>query len=119
VTLPKVDAMELIQTAKPFEDADCVFEVKYDGFRSLAYIENGTCKLVSRATYDDLARLTFPRLTATYGSQPLFRASTVLPASSALSRMSMHDRAVGYYGATTSTWNVPSTVCGLPSPPTT
>jgi len=29
-----------------------LFEVKYDGFRSLAYIENGTCKLVSRNEYD-------------------------------------------------------------------
>ena len=50
--LPKIDAMELIQTAKPFDDADWPFEVKYDGFRSLAYIENGTCTLVSRNEYD-------------------------------------------------------------------
>ena len=50
--LLKIDAMELIQTAKPFDDADWLFEVKYDGFRSLAYIENGTCKLVSRNEYD-------------------------------------------------------------------
>lgn len=26
--------------------------VKHDGLRSLAYIENGTCKLVSRKKYD-------------------------------------------------------------------
>lgn len=44
--------MELIQTAKPFDDADWLFDVKYDGFRSLAYIENGTSRLVSRKEYD-------------------------------------------------------------------
>lgn len=49
--LPKIDAMELIQTAKPFDDSDWLFEVKYDGFRSLTYFENGSCKLVSRADY--------------------------------------------------------------------
>jgi len=37
--LPKIDAMELIQTTKPFDDADWLFQVKYDGFRSLAYID--------------------------------------------------------------------------------
>jgi ATP-dependent DNA ligase len=42
--------MELIQTTKPFDDADRLFDVKYDGFRSLAYIENGTCRLVSPTT---------------------------------------------------------------------
>jgi len=31
--------MELIQTTKPFDDADWLFQVKYDGFRSLAYID--------------------------------------------------------------------------------
>src|SRR4029077_18618273 len=27
---------------------DWIFELKHDGFRSLAYFENGTCRLVSR-----------------------------------------------------------------------
>ena len=52
MTLPKIDAMELIQTTSPFDDPDWLFEVKYDGFRSLAYIENGNCKLVSRNEHD-------------------------------------------------------------------
>ena len=34
--LPKIDAMELIQTATPFDDADWLFEVKYDGFLAAA-----------------------------------------------------------------------------------
>jgi len=37
--LPKIDAMELIQTAKAVDDADWLFEVKNDGFRSPAYID--------------------------------------------------------------------------------
>jgi bifunctional non-homologous end joining protein LigD len=51
MTLPKIEPMVLIPTAKPFDDADWLFEVKYDGFRSLAYIENGTCKLATRNEY--------------------------------------------------------------------
>jgi bifunctional non-homologous end joining protein LigD len=37
----------LIQTA-PFNDPDWLFEVKFDGFRALAYVENGSCELISR-----------------------------------------------------------------------
>ena len=33
---------------KPFDDPNWVFEVKQDGFRALALIENGRCWLVSR-----------------------------------------------------------------------
>ena len=31
-----------------FDHPDWVFELKYDGFRALAYLRNGECKLVSR-----------------------------------------------------------------------
>jgi len=44
--------LELVQQPKPFNHPDWVFEVKHDGFRSLAYIENGGCKLVSRNEFD-------------------------------------------------------------------
>ncbi len=33
---------------KAFDHPDWLFELKYDGFRALAYLENGECKLVSR-----------------------------------------------------------------------
>ena len=52
MTLPKIDAMELIQQSTPFDHHDWIYEVKYDGFRSLAYIKNGACTLVSRNEYD-------------------------------------------------------------------
>src|SRR5438270_3755615 len=33
---------------QPFDHPDYLFEVKYDGFRSLTYIEAGKCRLFSR-----------------------------------------------------------------------
>ncbi len=45
---PNITPLPLIQQSAPFSDPDWLFEVKYDGFRSLAYIEDGTCRLVSR-----------------------------------------------------------------------
>ena len=46
--LPVLSPLPLIQQASPFSDSDWLFEVKYDGWRSLAYIEDGKCRLVSR-----------------------------------------------------------------------
>jgi len=40
--------MPLNRRAGAFNHPDWLFEIKWDGFRSLAYIENGRCKLVSR-----------------------------------------------------------------------
>src|SRR5215831_13445448 len=32
----------------PFDNPDWLFELKHDGFRCLAYVEHGKCRLVSR-----------------------------------------------------------------------
>jgi bifunctional non-homologous end joining protein LigD len=40
--------MRLTRIAKAFDDPDYLFELKHDGFRAIAYIEAGECKLVSR-----------------------------------------------------------------------
>ena len=40
--------MPLIRRPEPFTHPDWVFEIKWDGFRALAYVENGRCRLVSR-----------------------------------------------------------------------
>jgi bifunctional non-homologous end joining protein LigD len=45
--LPKMTPMRLTQQAKPFDHPEWLFEVKFDGFRSLAYID-GECELISR-----------------------------------------------------------------------
>jgi ATP-dependent DNA ligase len=40
--------MRLRQVEKAFDHPDYLFELKYDGFRALAYIEEYDCRLVSR-----------------------------------------------------------------------
>jgi bifunctional non-homologous end joining protein LigD len=40
--------MRLSRRPEAFDHSDYIFELKIDGFRSLAYIENGQCDLVSR-----------------------------------------------------------------------
>ena len=50
--LPKIEPLELVQRAAPFDHDEWLFEVKHDGFRAVAYIENGLCKLVSRNDFD-------------------------------------------------------------------
>jgi len=40
--------MPLARLAEPFDHQDWIFELKYDGFRALAAIENGRCRLISR-----------------------------------------------------------------------
>ena len=45
--LPKMTPMRLDQQSKPFDHSEWLFEVKFDGFRALAYID-GECELVSR-----------------------------------------------------------------------
>lgn len=40
--------MPLARLAVPFDHRDWVFELKYDGFRALAHIDRGGCRLVSR-----------------------------------------------------------------------
>ena len=37
--LPRMEAMELVQQPNPFDYEDWFYEIKYDGFRGLAYIE--------------------------------------------------------------------------------
>jgi ATP-dependent DNA ligase len=45
--LPRIQPMRL-RITKPFDDPDYIFELKHDGFRVLACVEEGKCKLVSR-----------------------------------------------------------------------
>jgi bifunctional non-homologous end joining protein LigD len=34
--------------SEPFRDPDWLFEIKWDGFRSLVHVHNGECRLISR-----------------------------------------------------------------------
>jgi len=40
--------MPLAERRQPFDYPDWLFEVKCDGFRALAYLEDGAMRLVSR-----------------------------------------------------------------------
>ena len=40
--------MRLRLVKEPFDNPDYIFELKHDGFRALAYIDAGECRLVSR-----------------------------------------------------------------------
>ena len=43
-----MDTAQLSLLRTPFNDPDFIFELKVDGFRALAYIDDGVCELVSR-----------------------------------------------------------------------
>ena len=40
--------MSLVQQPEPFDDWDWIYEIKHDGFRALAVIEQGQCRFLSR-----------------------------------------------------------------------
>ena len=40
--------LPLAKKAAPFDDPDWIYEIKHDGFRAVAVIENGQCRLFSR-----------------------------------------------------------------------
>jgi bifunctional non-homologous end joining protein LigD len=45
---PDLRPIRLSRRANPFDGEDWLFELKHDGFRGLAFVENGVCRLVSR-----------------------------------------------------------------------
>ena len=46
--LPSFQPMPVGRSPRPFSHPDWIYEIKWEGFRSLAYLEDGHCKLVSR-----------------------------------------------------------------------
>jgi bifunctional non-homologous end joining protein LigD len=46
--LPRLSPMQLGRKSDAFDHPEWIFELKLDGFRSLAYIEDGSCRLISR-----------------------------------------------------------------------
>ena len=44
--LPSIITAKLSRSLAAFNDPEWLFELKHDGFRSLAYIEDGKCRLV-------------------------------------------------------------------------
>jgi ATP-dependent DNA ligase len=46
--LPRITPITPARIQAPFDDADFVWELKHDGFRAVVYIEDGSCRLISR-----------------------------------------------------------------------
>jgi ATP-dependent DNA ligase len=46
--LPQFQPIPLGCAREPFSHSEWVFEVKWDGFRSLVHIDRGVCRLISR-----------------------------------------------------------------------
>jgi bifunctional non-homologous end joining protein LigD len=47
--LPRVQPIAPIRRTEPFDDPEWLFDLKYDGFRALCYLEQGSCRLISRS----------------------------------------------------------------------
>jgi bifunctional non-homologous end joining protein LigD len=71
VKLPRIQPIDPKRIADPFDHADWFFELKHDGFRALAYIENGTCRLISRK---QIVYKSFTTLSAVLGKLPVANA---------------------------------------------
>jgi bifunctional non-homologous end joining protein LigD len=48
MALPQIEPIIPTLGKEPFDDPDWLFDIKYDGFRALCYLERGCCRLVSR-----------------------------------------------------------------------
>jgi bifunctional non-homologous end joining protein LigD len=46
--LPRITPLTLTRKREPFDHPEWIFELKHDGFRSLAYVSHKNCQLVSR-----------------------------------------------------------------------
>ena len=62
--------MRLRLVKESFDNPDYIFELKHDGFRALAYIDAGECRLVSR----NLKNLRFESLRTALGKLPVKNA---------------------------------------------
>jgi bifunctional non-homologous end joining protein LigD len=62
---PRFEPMPLASLHAPFDHHDWIFELKYDGFRALGYIDSGQFWLVSRR---GTAYKSFPQLCAAIGA---------------------------------------------------
>lgn len=59
--------MRLRLVEEPFDDPNYLFELRHDGFRAIAYVQNGECKLISR----NLKHLRFARLERVLAALPV------------------------------------------------
>ena len=49
--LPKTLPIRPVLRSRPFDHEDYLFEVKYDGFRAMVYLQADNCEIVSRSRH--------------------------------------------------------------------
>src|SRR5215467_11826020 len=70
----------------PFDRDDFIFEWKYDGFRALAHVDSGRCRLISRNRHEFT---TFPRAFAPPTAKPCLASEcSTVRSSTCVARMS-------------------------------
>jgi bifunctional non-homologous end joining protein LigD len=69
--LPRIQPINPKRIQAPFDHDNFVFELKHDGFRAVAYIEDGSCRLVSRK---NMVYKSFARLASTMAKLPVKNA---------------------------------------------
>ena len=74
VALPSITPIAPVRIRQPFDHAQWVFEPKLDGFRVLAYIQDGICRLVSKRGH---AYKVFASVAATLASTLEVRSATL------------------------------------------
>jgi len=76
--------MRLRRVQKPFDDPDCIFELKHDGFRAVVYLQDGECKIISRN------QSVAAWLEQTGGPKPRFLLEASVRRSGAEIRLTLH-----------------------------
>jgi hypothetical protein len=77
VVSPKFTPIRLSRRSKPFDSDDWIFELKHDGFRGLAFVENGRCQLVWVANSYDVNAIRNPKNPRTAAEWRTVRSSRV------------------------------------------
>src|SRR2546425_8548335 len=73
--------IRLSRRSEPFDSEEFLFELKIDGFRALAYIENGECRLVSRNGKKELQHQRNPHQTSEKGARTTADVAVLIPSS--------------------------------------
>jgi ATP-dependent DNA ligase len=79
--MPYLVPQPLKSKPAPFDHPDWIFELKYDGFRAVAHVENGRCQLISRngATFASFSHLAADLATSLRSRKRSLTAKTKTP----------------------------------------
>jgi len=69
--IPRIQPINPARIQAAFDHEDFLFELKHDGFRAVAYIENGSCSLLSRK---QIQYKSFVRLSSALAELPVKNA---------------------------------------------